>query len=204
MKWSAISPRERRTILLGALILAPVLVWRLAVQPYRHALAAASAELMAAGERYAREREIVASAMSYPTVRVRLADAKEATNARLFAGPDDLTAASRMVASVAELARDLGLEVDALESETPEPTEDGLVTLSMTLRATSDLAGVLMLLDELENGEHLVQLSSIRVERVQNDPNSDGRLTIAARLRGYARPRAVSPPPASDSARSRA
>ncbi|MGQ0640481.1 MAG: type II secretion system protein GspM [Gemmatimonadaceae bacterium] len=202
MNWRNISARERRTLLLGAVIALPVLAWRVAVQPYRNALVAATSELADARERLSREREIVASAPNYPAVRDRLAAAKDAADARLFSGPDDLTAASRMVASVAEIARDLGLQVDALESGTPEPTDDGLVALSMTLRATSDLEGVLALLDELENGEHLVLLSSISVERAP-DVNETGHLTIAVRLRGFARQRPVSLVP-TDSARSRA
>jgi hypothetical protein len=182
-----LSPRDRRTLTLGAVIAIPILLWRFAWMPYGQAIDRAREELDQVRDRYAREMELVNAAPRYPAIRARLESAHEATAGRLFSGPDDLTAASRLTASVGELLRDLGMAVGQLEGTMPEPLDGGLVALGVTVRTETDLEGVLAFLEASESGPELVRIDALTVERTAGVAAGESSLTMTARLTGFAR-----------------
>src|SRR3954471_11117240 len=98
MSWATMSAKDRRAIMLGAVILLPALLFIWVVRPYRAALADANDSIEL--ERLALSRELAAvrNAQVDPTGQRAADSAVRAATPRLFEGRDDAIASAQLAA----------------------------------------------------------------------------------------------------------
>ena len=188
MKWSTMSPKDRRAILFGALIVLPSLLYIWGVRPYRTALAETRDELEI--ERLALSRELTA-------VRETRADpggARAADSAlasvrpRLFEGRDDAIASAQLASYLGNVARRSRVLLQDANTRPSVTLPEGIRTLRVEVRAESDAQGVATFLQNLEAGEKLVRVDRMEISRVPGleDRNGFETLSIAATISGFA------------------
>jgi hypothetical protein len=181
------SSRDRRAVMLGAIVLLPPLLYIWGVRPYRNALADAREQLRAERETLARERAAVALAHRNPQLQ-RVADsAMRDMTPRLFAGRDDVMASAELASYVGEVGQMTRVWLQDVSTRPPGPLVGGVRTLRVELRGESDLAGILRFLQNLERGSKLVRIDRLDIS---HSPRSDDEemetLSITATVSGFA------------------
>jgi hypothetical protein len=185
----ALSARDRRALRLGLFVIGPVLAWNLIVRPYTQAMRETTERLQVQRELLSKELQLLGSASQYPKVLSRAERTLDATAARLFSGPDDVSATAALAYYVSDHARKARVLVQQVETRNSEPIGDGIVGLDMGLRAEGDLEGIVALLRKLESGPKLVRIEQLTVEQASSGgdvPSQSETLSIAATIRGYA------------------
>lgn len=186
----ALAPRERRTVIVGLLIVLPSLLWVYGVRPYRASLDEARAEIAAERDLLARELALLEDAERYPAA-YRTADSALARAApRLFDETDDVLATARLTSYVAGQALGSRVLLQEAEAQATQRTRDGIRRLQIEIRAESDTEGVLRFLNALERGSKLIvvdRVSLTREERSQMKGKPPvGVLVLTATVSGFA------------------
>ena len=187
MRWSTLSGRERRTVVLGAsvLLLGFLFIW--VVRPYRESLAEARDRLETERSTLARERSAVATARQNPKLQHVADSAMRAMRPRLFEGKDDVMASAELASYVAEVGRRARVWMQDAGTRPATPLADGVRTLRVEIRAESDLLGALMFLQGLERGYKLVRIDRLDISRTpRSDEEEAETLSIAATISGFA------------------
>jgi len=146
MKWSTMSTRDRRAVLLGAVFLLPWLVFIWGVRPYRNALNDARDQLATERATLARERAAIATAKKNPQLQHVADSAMRATRPRLFEGKDDVMASAELASYLGEVAGETRVWLQDAATRPSLPSAEGVRTLRVDIRAESDLLGTLMFL----------------------------------------------------------
>ena len=185
-----LAPRERRTVIIGLLLVVPALLWIYGVRPYRAALAEARAEVAAQRDLLARELALLEDAERYPAA-YRIADSALVRAApRLFDESDDVLATARLTSYVAGQALGSRVLLQEAEAQSTQRTRDGIRRLQIEIRAESDTEGVLRFLSALERGTKLIvvdRISLTREERTQmKGKPAVGVLVLTATVSGFA------------------
>ncbi|HYT05184.1 MAG TPA: GspMb/PilO family protein [Gemmatimonadales bacterium] len=190
-----LTARDRRALLLGLAVLAPVLVFRGAVQPYARARAALAERLRTQRGLLERELAVLAAADGLPERRERMATLLAADAPRLFPGGDPLAATAELVGYVGDAARRSHLLVQELQSRsvTLVRRTDGLAQVQVEVRGQSDFEGALAFLQALERGTRLVRVDALALERASASSGGQEILTLRAGISGYVA--AVAPVP---------
>jgi hypothetical protein len=200
MKWSTMSARDRRAIVLGVIVLLPGFLFVWGVRPYRAALSDARDQLASERETLARERAAVATAQRNPQLQHVADSAMRTMTPRLFEGTDDVMASSELAAYVGDVARASRVWLQDAGTRPATPAGSGVRTLRVEIRAESDLRGTLTFLRSLESGAKLVRIDRLDISRMPRTNDSDDEtLSIAATISGFAigdaAPTAVPHPP---------
>jgi hypothetical protein len=191
MKRPSVSARDRRALALGSLVAIPALCYGLVIAPYRRAMADLRSHLESQRALLARERALVAEAPALPAAL----HARESTvlheAPRLFDGRDLLAASAALATYIGARAYQAHVFVQSSETRAPTPAADGILAVSVDVRADGDLAGIATLLQSIERGPKLVRVERIAIERSGSQavgtPASDEEiLTVEARMTGYA------------------
>ena len=184
-----LSPRDRRALALGALVLAPTLGFALVAKPYLHARAVLQERVREQRDLLRREVTLVAAAHDLPP---RLEGATRAFangRTRLLSGRDPLGATAALVSLVGDEARRQGVLLEAIESGAPEPVGNELVAVRIDVRGRGDLEGLLRWLKALETGPRLLRVERLAVGRLDQGIARDSldveTLTLGAEIRGY-------------------
>ncbi|MEO6877312.1 MAG: type II secretion system protein GspM [Gemmatimonadaceae bacterium] len=187
MKWTTMSARDRRAIVLGVVVLLPGLLLIWGVRPYRAALADARDRLATERETLARERAAVATAQRNPLLQHIADSAMRTMTPRLFEGKDDVMASSELAAYVGDEARRARVWLQDANTRPATPAANGVRTLRVEIRAESDLHGVMQFLQLLENGGKLVRIDRLDISRLAGADDAGAEtLTIAATISGFA------------------
>ena len=187
MKWSTMTPRERRTVIFGALILLPALGYIWVVRPYRAALSDTREQLLTERETLARERAAIATARQNPELQHIADSAMRSMRPRLFEGKDDVMASAELAAYVGDVAQGARVWLQDAGTRPAVPAGDGVRTLRVEIRAESDLLGTLMFLQGLERGDKLVRIDRLDIARsVRGDEKDAETLSITATIAGFA------------------
>jgi len=187
MKWSAMSSRDRRAIMLGAVVLLPALLFIWGVRPYRAALADARDQLVTERATLARERAAIETARQNPQLQHVADSAMRAMRPRLFEGKDDVMASAELASYLGEVASDARVWLQDASTRPSLPATDGVRTLRVDIRGESDLLGTLMFLQALERGKKLVRVDRLDISRSARSEDEDVEtLTIAATISGFA------------------
>jgi hypothetical protein len=178
-----VTPRERRTVVIGLLLVAPALLWIYGVRPSREALADTRAEVATQRDLLARELALLEDADRYPAA-YRTADSALLRAApRLFDEADDVLATARLTSYVAGQA--LGSRVLLQER-----SRDGIRRLQIEIRAESDTEGMLRFLNSLERGSKLIVVDRIALTREERSQMKGkppvGVLMLTATVSGFA------------------
>jgi hypothetical protein len=86
-----------------------------------------------------------------------------AEEARLFAG-DSVGATAELTAYVADVANEAGVRLASVEARAPR-AQRGITTLLVDARGEGPWSKVLAFVAALETSEHLVDVTSVRIER---------------------------------------
>jgi len=179
-------PRDRRALLLGACIGAPALAWAFAVQPYIATMRADRATLETQRSLLARERGAIDAAPRTPREIQRVRAALDRERARLFEG-DAISSGAALTSYVKDAIEENSLTLQQLDARESATLPSGLRDLTLELRAEGDLRGILDMLTALENGERLVRVARVAIERSAAPPNATTEaLVLTATLHGYA------------------
>ena len=187
MKWSTMTPRERRTVTIGGLILFAALSFIWVVRPYQASLSDAREQLLTERETLARERAAIATARQNPELQHIADSAMRSMRPRLFEGKDDVMASAELAAYVGDVAHGARVWLQDAGTRPAVAAGDGVRTLRVEIRAESDLLGTLMFLQGLERGDKLVRIDRLDIARsVRGDEKDAETLSITATIAGFA------------------
>ena len=186
MRWSALSARERRTVIIGGLVAGAGLLFVWGVRPYLAALASARETLSIESAALARERAAVASARQNPRLLQLTDSAMRAARPRLFEGNDDVMASAELASYLGDVARRTRVWLQDAATRPAATGPDGTRELHVEMRAESDLLGTLLFLQALERGEKLVRVDRLDLVRSQRlgDPDAEA-IAITATISGF-------------------
>lgn len=190
MKTASMSQRDRRALWLGAGVLAPALFFIWGVRPYRASLDDTRQRLAAEREVLVHERAAVNAARRNPELQHVADSAMRAAAPRLFAGRDDVMASAELASYLGEVARGTHVWLQDAATRPAVLSPSGVRTLRVEIRAESDLQGVLLFLQALENGAKLVRVERVDVSRQpsRSDESSAETLALSATVSGFAIP----------------
>ena len=187
MRWSTMAPRERRTVIVGALVLLPGLLYIWAVRPYQTALSETRDQLATERATLARERAAIATARENPQLQHVADSAMRVMRPRLFEGKDDVMASAELASYLGDVAHKSRVWLQDAGTRPSVPAAEGVRTLRVEIRAESDLLGTLMFLQALERGEKLVRVDRLDISRSARGDEKDAEtLSIVATIAGFA------------------
>ncbi len=189
-RFAALSPRDRRALTIGVLVLLPALFFVWGVRPYLTMLEESRDYLSVERAALARERAAVDAAQRNPGMQ-QLADSlMRAMSPRLFAGRDDVMATAELVSHLGAVAQEHDVWLQNATTRPAALGDAGVRTLHVALRAESDLEGLLRFLQALETGNKLVRVERLDVSVAPQALSPDGvePVSITASIVGYAIP----------------
>jgi hypothetical protein len=197
MKFSEMSPRDRRALILGAAVLAPAFLVIWGVRPYLAALSDTRQRLAVEREALARERAAVSAARRNPNLQHVADSATRAAAPRLFAGRDDVMASAELASYLGDVARRHHVWLQDASTRAATTAEGDVRTLHVDIRAESDLRGILEFLQGLESGGKLVRVDRLDISRQpsRSDENGAETLALSATVAAFAIPAPSEPSP---------
>lgn len=186
MKWSTMSARDRRAVMLGAIALLPGLLYVWAWRPYRAALDDTREQLATERATLARERAAIATAREHPELQHVADSAMRAMRPRLFEGKDDVMASAELASYLGEVAAESRVWLQDASTRPAVAATEGVRTLRVDIRGESDLRGTLRFLQALEHGDKLIRVERLDISRVARDDEETEVLSIAATIAGFA------------------
>jgi len=159
-----ITPRDLKTIRLGAAILVPALLWAFALAPYLQALQSRQARLADERRLLARELELLAQAKGFRGAFDRGARGLLAVAPRLTGGDDDAAAGAAVAGYVRRLAQMGGANVTRVDPGPAREAGGGLAALPVAVTGEADLEGLMTFLQMLETGPKLVRVDQLKIE----------------------------------------
>jgi type II secretory pathway component PulM len=179
---NALSPRDRRTLWIGALIVVPVLAWRVVVSPLATARATHAERAELAAGLLAREQALLRDGPRLPVLLDSARRQLDVESASLFAVDDTAAAVRALVTALRTSARAAGLDDVSVESAALPRVTGVVVEVQADVRAHGSTAALAAWLARLDGGERVLP-----VDRLDLFADGDGRLAIGARVRGFAR-----------------
>jgi len=188
-RWARLAPRDRRAVLVGVSILAPVLAFSIVGKPYLHARAVLAEQVHEQQGLLRRELVLVQSVPRLSDDLSAATDALARAHPRLFPARDPLAATAILVSAVSEHARQQGVLIEVIESRPAEYLRDGLMAVQVDMRGRGDLEGLLRWLYAIETGPKLLRVEQLSVSRVGSESPADSldaeTLSFAAAVRGF-------------------
>jgi hypothetical protein len=191
----SLSARDRRALLIGALVLLPALLYVWGVRPFHAALGDARGLLAAERLTLSRERAAVQAAADNPGLQQVADSLVRSASSRLFSGRDDVIATAELVSHLGSVARTHDVWLQNATTRPSTVSEAGVRTLHVALRAESDIEGLLRFLRALETGDKLVIVDRLDVSVASNAFSDSGvePLAISATITGFALPEIAAP-----------
>ena len=187
--WRQLGPRDRRALLVGALLLGFALAVRFVAKPYLHTRTALVERLREQNALLQRELALVQAA---PLVTENVAEATRnlaRVRPRLLEARDALSAAAALVREVGEEARRHGVLVEAIDTRPAEPLGGDLTAVQVDVRGRGDLEGLLRWLHAIENGERFLRVEQLSLARFEGGTTADSldteTLAFAMSIRGF-------------------
>jgi hypothetical protein len=197
---SPLSPRDRRALTWGALVLVPVMLINGVARPALSAFGEMGARLERERDLLQREENLLAGERKYPldyqAAERRLLD--EAP--RLFPGPDLRAATAELGSYVNGQAYTHRVMIQRSEPAPPGADASGVSRLRLEVQGVSDLEGIVGLLRALENGKKLVSVERLAIAATGSAAATDKQETLAfgVSVVGFALTDST-PPPENDS-----
>jgi len=185
--------RDRRALMLGAIVLAPALIWALAARPAIAGIRALRQTLATERGLLARELRLVADAPGYPVAARAATRDLEALALRLFAAPSEGAAGAALAGYLRRHAAQSEVRVVEMRSAPVAPVDSvrnvGLQAVAVRLVGESDLEGLATMLESLETGPRLVHVDDLEVQPRDDAEVGDNRaevLTFQFSVTGFA------------------
>lgn len=180
------SGRDRRAVLVGAILLLPPLLYRVAIRPYIDALAETRDRTVSEQRALARERALLALAPRRNTIQHALDSVVTASEARLFNAPDAGIAAAELGAYLSQLARQHNVWLRAADPRDSKVSPQGVRTLPVDIRAESDFEGIRSFLHAMERGDKLLRIDQLTLIPGTDTSSARPVLELRATITGYA------------------
>lgn len=181
-----VARRDRRALWIGALLVAPVLAWRVLVAPMVAASATHAAQAELAAGLLARERALMRDGPRLPALLDSARRQLHNESESLFSADDTVAAVRALVTALRTSAREAGLTEVSVEFAPSSRATNEMMEVQADVRARGSTAALASWLARIENGERVLP-----VDRLDVFADGEGRLAISARVRGFAR--AVAP-----------
>jgi hypothetical protein len=173
----AMSPRDRRALVAGCLVLLPLLGWGLVARPYLATVAELRDRTELELSLLERERAVLREA---PTLPARLDETRlalERWDARMVRAPNLPLAEADVTSLLQRLARESRVHLEEVRAVPPPPGRlppPGLAPIRLSVRGESDFQGILEFLGTLEEEALLLRIESIAVQPTPRPPSSQG------------------------------
>lgn len=178
--------RDRRALLIGALVVAGGLGFSRIARPAYAELMLQRTTLDDERALLARERALLVAAPSFPRAQQQVDRALAAETPRLFPG-DSVAATSALAAFVANVAATSSVRLLTLEGRAPE-SDRGVTRVGVEVRAEATWRDALSFLRVLESSSRLVHISGVRLERgARGGPLGGALVLISLQVSGYSR-----------------
>lgn len=164
MRLPNLSPRDRRAMILGALLVVPATAWSQGVLPYLRAVRDAQAELRQERGLLERELQVLAGSARYPTEFSAGADRLLAEVPRLIGGGDDGAASAALAGYVRGVAQAARVQLSRVEPASSADAGGGVTSLPLEVSGEGDIEGIMTLLHLLETGPKLVHVTGMTLE----------------------------------------
>ncbi|HEX2211266.1 MAG TPA: GspMb/PilO family protein [Longimicrobium sp.] len=188
MRTIHLSPRDRRAVLMGALLILPATAWSQGVMPYLRAVREARAELKSERGLLERELQVLAGAGRYPAEFSSGAERLLAEVPRLMGGGDDGAASAALAGYLRGVAQAARVHLTRVEPATSADAGVGVTALPLEVSGEGDLEGVMTMLHLLETGPKLVHVTGMTLET--------GEVPVAAPVSSEMMPGLPGAPPA--------
>lgn len=175
MKFTSITARDWRALVIAAWVIIPGVLVRCIGQPYLQTLSALREATADARDRLREEQRAIAGLPMLPVARRAAQQRLGAEEERLFSGNDDLLATATLAQYVAVIAQENGLQLRASETGPARVVIPGLQALQVDVRGEGDLDGILHLLHQLETGGKLTRVGSLTVISDARSSNAQTR-----------------------------
>jgi len=182
------SAKDRRAVVIGAVILIPSLFYIWGVKPYRASITEMRDQLETGRLALAREKAAMTMTRTNPSAQLAADSALAKVSSRLFVGRDDAIASSQLAAYLGDVARHSRVLMQDAGTRPSSTSSDGIRTLRVEIRAESDVQGVVAFLQALERGTKLVRVDRLEISRTAGLEEKNGyeTLSVAAILSGFA------------------
>lgn len=181
MNQRGLQVRDRRALTWGALLIAPALLFTLAIRPAARVYGELATRVERERDLLQREEDLLADAerqtRDYERAERRLLELAPG----LFAGPDLVAAGSALGTYVNGLAYRHRVMIQRSEPGPATGASAGVAKLRLDVQGVSDLEGIVGLLEALEGGAKVVG-----VERLAIAAGGQEALTFGATMVGYA------------------
>ena len=177
------SPRDRRAIRMGILLLAPALSYSRVVKPYLSGIHRSLDELQSQRALLQREEEITASGSSLRADSLVAAATARRTLLRTYRATDSTLVTTAFGRDVTAALADAGLVIQRVEMRDSISHRGVLQELTLEVRAEGDFAGVVEALARLEAHARLLHVSRLAIERTGTGAEP---LSVVAVVHGYA------------------
>jgi hypothetical protein len=175
----ALRDRDRTALRRGAMLLLPALAYVWAAKPFLRDLAGTNERLASERALLSQELQLLSVANRYPRALAESERALAEWAPKLFDGPDEMSASANVAYYVSDEARQARVVVRQMETQKAEAAGDGLTAFPVTLRAESDLEGVMTLLRAVETGGKLVRVEELSIERAATAYGMPGAMAMA-------------------------
>lgn len=178
-----LKPRDRRALLVGLVVVAPVATFRVAISPWLSHVSELRRTLAAERGLLARERAMIVETQQLPE-RVRALDASlDSVRRWLLPGASAMDASGALSRYVTSLGKENGILVQQAETRPGGAVSGTLQSTSLSVRALGDLEGVVRLLHDLENGPRLLHVDALSIHPAGvNDGDLDRGELLSASL----------------------
>jgi hypothetical protein len=176
-RFGSLSPRDRRAIVLGAVIVIPALLWAGAVRPWLGRVEDVRDRLAAESNLLAREHGIIREAPALPAQIDAARDEIDRIEARLIRAENPAMAETGMTSRLERLARGnrvLLQEVRSIVGSPPGSLPDGIVPVYLSVTGESDFEGVLAFLNAVEQDEVRISIDGITLGPAPAGGESEG------------------------------
>jgi len=161
-----LSDRDRRALLIGAVLIVPALLWYAAVRPYMAALAEARAAYETEYALWQREVALLAAAPELPARLDSATAVARTANDRLVRAANEALAENeviRYLSLIASTNRVLLQEARGTDAANGDAAGE-LRPVRLALRGESDLRGIMMFLNSVEQSPLLLRVGGLSIE----------------------------------------
>ncbi|HEY0020612.1 MAG TPA: GspMb/PilO family protein [Longimicrobium sp.] len=164
MRMPNLSARDRRAVVMGALLVLPATAWSQGVLPYLRAVRDAQADLRQERGLLTRELQVLAGSSRYPAEFGAGADWLLAEVPRLVGGGDDGAASAALAGYVRGVAQAARVQLSRVEPSSSADAGGGVTSLPLEVSGEGDIEGIMTLLHLLETGPKLVHVTGMTLD----------------------------------------
>ena len=172
---ATLAPRDRRAVMIGAVILVPSLLYVYAVRPVARALSERRAATAQQADVLARERALLDLAPRLPALSAESARQLDVELKRSIQGEAAVTANVKLADYVRQIARVHELLVTEATEAPGDSLTSGVLLLRLSVRGESDFQGSLGFLRGIESGAVRARVASLQIEKSSGRPTAIGQ-----------------------------